>query len=527
MSTLIIRAKTKRLLIISGSILAVLLLLALGLYGAFELSKEKKEEEPAKTEKVYDDRISPLENQGVIIEVKRVRHRGLLNTIMNKLLAWRFKPSFYFTTVMDGLEYISKDVKAATGESEQLYNTWDTMFMENKIVRDVPEEQEKSEITLVITERVKTGLFKLRTTDVERERINLVYDYKTGRWSGDDYFNDSDGYGHYLGEYFEVWFNLYQTDYDHDGIPYWSEVNLLGTDPMVDDSGLDPDGDRAPTAWEYRWGYDPNTWDDHYNLDPDRDGLTNVQEYQMEKWLANPFYRDIYIEVDGMQKKGLLGRTYVFWEESQQIVMERFASKGISLFIDDGWPDGPVNGGGELLPYYETISQDSGMMLQFYKHHFADERKGIFRYLVIANSAGFCHPSEFNRYDTMAVGTARSIMLKRGGFTPRGERILLAAMVMHELGHSLGIAPWTIGGNDNASFTESKEAKQKYLEKWGNYKSVMNYYYIYDKTIVDYSDGSHGEGDQNDWAVIDLTFFKKECKVIEDPGFTLPGKEEV
>ncbi|MEM0492382.1 MAG: hypothetical protein QXS02_00255 [Candidatus Thermoplasmatota archaeon] len=528
MSTLIIRSKTKKGLIIFGAIVVIILLLALGFYAAVELLKEKKtgEEEPG-IERIRDDRISPLENQGVIIEVKRIRHRGLLDTIMNKLVAWRFKPSFYFITIMDDLEYVSKDVRAATGESEQLYTTWDTMFMENKIVRDVPGEQEKSEITLIIMERVKTGLFKLRKNDVERETIKIVYDYRTGRWNGDDYFNDSDGYGHYLGEYFEVWFNVYQIDYDHDGIPYWTEVNILGTDPTVDDSKLDPDDDGIPTAWEWRWGYNPFTYDNHSLLDPDHDGLTNIQEYQMEKWFADPFYKDIYIEVDGMQKKNPIGRTYVFWKESQQILIERFASHGISVFIDDGWPDGPVNGGGELLPYYETISQDSGMMLQFYRHNFADERKGMFRYLLIANSAGFCHPSEYNRYDTMAVGTARSIMLKRGGFTPRAERILLAAMVMHELGHSLGIAPWNTPGNDNASFTESKAAKQDYLEKWGNYKSVMNYYYIYDKKLVDYSDGSHGEGDQNDWEKFDLTLFKKECKVIEDPGFTLPGKEEV
>ena len=104
---------------------------------------------------------------------------------------------------------------------------------------------------------------------------------------------------------------------------------------------------------------------------------------------------------------------------------------------------------------------------------------------------------------------------------------MLAAGAMHELGHSLGIAPWTIGGNDNFSFAESRQAKQDYLDEWGNYKSVMNYYYIWDKNLVDYSDGSHGYNDQNDWEVFDLTFFQTESKVIEDPGFELPGEEEV
>ena len=55
----------------------------------------------------------------------------------------------------------------------------------------------------------------------------------------------------------------------------------------------------------------------------------------------------------------------------------------------------------------------------------------------------------------------------------------------------------------------------------------MNYYYIWDKNLVDYSDGSHGYNDQNDWEAFDLTFFQNECKVIEDPGFELPGEEEI
>ena len=93
---------------------------------------------------------------------------------------------------------------------------------------------------------------------------------------------------------------------------------------------------------------------------------------------------------------------------------------------------------------------------------------------------------------------------------------------MHELGHSLGIANWNWGGNDNLSFADGKQAKQEFLSQWGNYKSVMNYYYIWDKTIVDYSDGSHGSGDQNDWKAFDLTEFKKETNIIEEPGFTWP-----
>jgi len=39
-----------------------------------------------------------------------------------------------------------------------------------------------------------------------------------------------------------------------------------------------------------------------------------------------------------------------------------------------------------------------------------------------------------------------------------------------------------------------------------NYKSVMNYKYAY--TLLDYSDGTHGFGDYDDWGNLDLSYFQ-------------------
>jgi len=527
---LIIRKKTKQNLLILFTIILAVALVAVAYYAYAEwlaTEPEELEEEPLEYE--LDDRISPLVNQAVIIEVQRIRHRGIIDTMMTRGRSWKTPPQFYFITTMDDQEKIGKDISAAGGaNAELLFNTWDSMFMQNKNNRDAHEdEQQTSDITLTIIERKNAGLLGRRHQDIEQLTIDLMYDYKTGRWEGDDSFNDSDGYGHVLGETFEVWFNVYQTDYDQDGIPYWTEVNVLHTDPKIDDTHSDPDEDGCPTVWEWKWGYDPFTYDNHSTLDPDHDGLENTEEYMMEDYFANPYHQEIYIEVDGMKKGKLLDWDHVFWEESQQIMIERFAEHGITVLIDDGWPGGPTNGGGELLTYYDTISQDSGMMLQFYENNFADERKEVFRYLVIGNNAGFCHPSKYNRYDTMAVGTSiKKLVTKRGAYFPRTQRLALAAGVMHELGHSLGIGPWNVGGNDNISFALSRQAEQDYLDDWGNYKSVMNYYYIWDKSIVDYSDGSHGSGDVSDWDMFNLTFFQSEAKVVEDPGFELPGVEE-
>ena len=525
-----LRYKQKLIIGITLLVVACLVISSIFVYYTFvDKEDETVEEEPVGAGEYDLDKISPYTNQGLTLEILRIRHRGIIDVMMQRGNAWKSKPEFYFISNIDDQEYVSKDVYAAGGaESEDLFNVWDTMFIENKIVRDAVEEQESSKITLKIIERTTSGLLGRRHQDTEKESISVTYDYRTGNWTGGDFINDSDGYGHYVGENFEVWFNVYQTDYDFDDIPYWTEVNILGTNPKQDDSKLDPDGDGIPTSWEYKWGYDPFVYDNHSILDPDKDGLENVEECFMKKYFADPYSQDIYLEADGMEKGGFFDPAHVFWEESQQILIERFAQHGIKLFIDYGWPGSPVNAGGELLIHYETISQDSGMMLQFYRNHFPDERKGIFRYVVIAHNAGFCHPAEYNKYDCMAVGTSpEKLYLKRGAFTGRTQRIVLAAGIMHEMGHSLSIGPWNVGGCDNITFAFGRAEEQEFLDRWGDYRSVMSYYYIWDKTLVDYSDGTNGPNDVSDWDLLDLRFFQENAKVIEDPGFELPGVEEI
>jgi hypothetical protein len=481
-------------------------------------NEEKQEEEPDDT-KTIDDRINPLSNQGLILEIQRIRHRGLLDKIIKFGNSWKQKPSFYFISKIDKTEYVSKDVVAAGAESEILFNTWDTILRENKIMEDTTEDQEKSTIKLSLVERVSSGLFGFKSQDIVREEISVTYDYRTGRWTGDDSFMDNDGYGHYLGKTFEIWFNIYQTDYDLDQIPYWIEVNVFNTNPTIDDSKKDPDNDGIPTSWEWKWGYDPFTWDDHEHLDPDIDGLENIEEYQMRKYFADPFQRDIYIEVDGMERGGIFDPPHVFYEESEQIIIERFSQHGINVYIDNGWPDGPVNGGGELLTHVDTISQDSGMILQFYRHHFDDERKGIFRYMLIGHNTGFCHPSVSNKYDSLAIDSSINKLIRRNAFNSRTQRIVLAAAAMHELGHSQGLGSWSFAGIDNRTIYSDK---REFLDKWGGYTSVMNYGYIFDKHLLDYSNGDDGAPyDQDDWSLLYLPAFQIDAEVIEGPNYAL------
>ena len=504
------------------AILIILVVIVAGISAFITLNeKEVKEEKTGevKEEFVLDDRVSPYTNQGLFIEMLRIRNRGLMDKMLKFGNSWKDTPSFYYTVEVDGQLGSSK---GHLGENE-IFNLWDSIGKESSIDFYIEEEQKTSDVTISIIEVVNKGILGLRSSEVEKEKIHLIYDYRTGRWSGDDNFDDEDGYGHYLGEIYEIWFNVYQSDYDHDGIPYWTEVNVLGTDPTVDDRELDPDNDGIPTSWEWKWGYDPFVWNDHKNLDPDIDGIENIEEYQMRKWFSNPFQPNIYIETDNIAKRGPFDIDHIFYKESQQMLIERFAQHGITVCIDDGWPDGPKNGGGETFPYQKNFDDREGkILLQFYTHNFADERKGIFRYMIAGTISGFCNPVTYNTFDSMEIGNSfRDAFRYRFAFSPRTIRLTYAAGVLHETGHTLGLVPVTFPGNDIMNSIAGDRYPSmddtdydKYLN---DYHSIMNYKYVYNKKLFDYSDGSNGEYDQNDWAHIYLPTFEVDQIAYEEP----------
>jgi hypothetical protein len=494
-----------------------------------------------------NDQISPYTNQGLIVEMLRIRHRGLMDYMLIQRgpgREWKNPPSYYYIATVDGKEGNVEGNVGATG----VFSVWDNFGNENHMSFYIEEEQERSDITISIMEKSSGGILGGGGSDMEKETIHLSYDYRTGRWSGDDSFRDKDGYGHYLGDTYEVWFNLYQSDYDHDGIPFWIEENVLKTDPTVDDSENDPDGDGIPTSWEWKWEYDPFVWDDHGTLDPDVDGIENDEEYLMRKWFANPYQPEIFIETDGMQQNGIFDLApHVFPMEAQQMIIERFAQHGIWVYIDDGgdaWRDGPSNGGGELVPYHRQLDDVTGKeSLSFYKHYFADERKGIFRYIVMGNEGGFNNPCFYNTFDMIIVGTGlRDSVLVRGAYTPRAYKVGIAKVALHELGHSLGLVPTTYPGNDILGAVKrypsmTDEEYEKYLFE---YYSIMNYQYIYrDKLLFDFSDGSNGAPyDQDDWVhlyfpahQIDMVSYEEptdesfeDFEVVDDyPGVILEG----
>ncbi len=508
MGILDMKMKMNDKFLIWAAIFIVLLFVLSGLYYGFVYFSEEPEpmEEEPIDEKEFDERISPFTTQAVSLEINRIRKKGIENQMRKLGLSWKNTPSYYFEAELhDGL-WTSHEI-----------NEWDTDYVGWQAFRKVDEELGECDIKVSVFENNKK-LFG--SESVERDSFVITYDFRTGRWSGNDEFNDSDGMGYYNGDDFEIWFDVHQSDSDGDGIPYWTEVNILNTDPKVDDSHKDPDSDGIPTTWEWKWGYDPMTYDNHTELDPDNDGLPNTEEYKLRKYLANPYRQDIYVEVDFMEKApGLFGNEHVFWEESQQMVMDKFSDQDITLHIDDG----NMGEGGEFLEFHENyITQEGGIGSEYYKYHFPDDRKGVFRYGVIVHSAGWAHPQDYKlAYDVLSVPCNakfyRSVFFPPA-ITPRMQRIAMSCGFMHELGHTLGLRGERNPGIDNGTMIgrgiedvpllQRLQLQQDAKQTWENYVSCMNYD-KFGKYVLGYSDGTNGVRDTDDWSEIDLTYFKR------------------
>lgn len=219
---------------------------------------------------------------------------------------------------------------------------------------------------------------------------------------------------------------------------------------------------------------------------------------------------------------------HIFFKESQQMIIERFCQHGINVYIDDGWSDGPNNGGGGMLEFVETLDEVvGGHMARWYRHNFADERKNVFRYVVVGNDAGFITLSVYNHYDHIVVDTSMyKTYFKRFAFTPRWQRVVLAKGVLHELGHSLGLMPITFKGVDNMLGGNYRWPESLTDEEYElineNYKSIMNYNYIFDvfsnRKLFDFSHGENGEPyDFDDWGHIYVPFFQVDDISYEEP----------
>jgi len=262
--------------------------------------------------------------------------------------------------------------------------------------------------------------------------------------------------------------------------------------------GKDSDGDGAPDWWEEKYGYDPYAWDDHANLDPDKDGLNNLEECYTFEFDSNPFHKDIFLEFDWVAKYPGDDANKPSGEYVKKMI-SAFEKHNICLHIDTGDLKG-----GEEIPYTSNFSYSDLVDLywEYFLHNdLNNPRKGIFHYCLscyYGPGPGFAFVG-WDHLDSFDISA--QMLQNKHKFLDR--KLLIIGGSIHELGHTLGLFVDDHGGIDNMGATNILSIEWM---KYRNYKSCMNYLYTY--RIIDYSDGSHRWGDFDDWNNLDFTFFK-------------------
>jgi parallel beta-helix repeat protein len=284
-----------------------------------------------------------------------------------------------------------------------------------------------------------------------------------------------------------------------DNEPYLNEINIIIESKVFNFTGKDVDNDGLPDWWEEKWGYSPFIWNDHEILDPDKDALNNFEECFTDEYGSNPFFKDIFIEIDWMESD----HPDFSNKPSEEIVDEIvsiFLEHNIALHVDIGNLDG-----GEEVPICNSGFSYSKLQNLYWKYFLKNDinnpRKGIFHYGLICN---YCPDLNFpffgwDHFDSFAI-SARWLK-DCNPFTSIDN--LIGGALVHHLGHTLGLIADTYAGIDNIG--SSRIFTIQWL-RYRNYESVMNYRYKY--KIFSFSDGGNGRGDFNDWYNIDFSFFK-------------------
>jgi len=408
-------------------------------------------------------------------------------TVSEKPTTLQDEPNMYAKVFINGVEF----------ESDVWENTRYIYDPQWSATLNVPDEEEFVNIRIQLwNSNIITDTLCDISGDPDSEEVNLVYSIKTGHWTGDDALSDASGYGRLCGcddgtiyqkdDDCEIWFNIYQNDFDGDGIPYWTEVNDYGTDPEVNNAGEDSDGDYVPIEWEWKWGYDPLVSQNHKTLDNDGDSINNYEEYLTSAWFSDPFRKDVYVELD-LMGVGPNGETSYFPEHAGELIQTAFNRQNIVFHLDYG-----TMGGHEIIPFKEKVDYDD--LNQIYYNYFLhgsqnNWRRGVFHYGVVVytsvSAAGYVF-----RHNAFQISSSGHENLIKNNPT-RDRDIVYGSAYMHELGHTFGFSPIpghnTIGGIAG-------------LIDWIRclpYKSCMNYGYMY--VMVDYSDGSRKSPDLDDW----------------------------
>ncbi|MDG6225846.1 MAG: hypothetical protein QCI82_10085, partial [Candidatus Thermoplasmatota archaeon] len=290
--------------------------------------------------------------------------------------------------------------------------------------------------------------------------------------------------------YLEEEYKYLPGDYDHDRLGSYSEFKYYKSKPDNKTSFYKNYIDGINVLIKH------NIHDQVYtDEDPDKDGIPFEKEFKFFNFGANPFIKDIFVEVDWMAKTepiikykwvyrpngekypesyidGFKTVEYKIKEDGQNKVIEAFSSHDIILHIDDGC----MGGGKGNIPYSDMLYRNYEKKYPHYKYYygmtettynkntftwhsdyFNDERHGIFHYAII------CH---YMDDDTCKGGSADMVWdLPQTSLNMWGypwfyaDEICLAdqrirdlgkdhskaqaSIFMHELGHNLGLKDHT------------------------------------------------------------------------------------
>jgi hypothetical protein len=445
----------------------------------------------------YLSDLDPLVDVEVTVEIQKIRAFDKYDQQVRsrEYIDLNGDPDLYIEIIINDQEFRS-DI---WHDTKYIY---DTQF---SATLDVPDDEEFVTVEIQLWDWNSDGDVLCDIGD-ENDDVKLTYSIKTGHWTGDDHLEDPSGYGRLNGcddgsiykqeRDCELWFDIYQNDFDDDGIPYWTEVNTYGTDPEVENSG-DPDEDGIPVAWEWKWNYDPFAWEDHENIDPEKDSINNFEEYLTSEQFSDPFRKDLFVELDQMEESPE-GEKSLLPEGAKELLYTAYNRQNIVYHLDDGsWDES----GSDMIPFSDQINHNGlDDIYQNYFLHGNEEnwRKGVFHYGVVVYST------------TSAAGyvfRANAFQISSAGHEKKASEPLLdrdtvyASAYMHETGHTLGF--WPVPGHTRNSMYPWQ------LGWWLNrpYKSCMNYGYMY--YTVDYSDGSRLIKDYDDWSRMRLDSFEQ------------------
>ncbi len=484
--------------------------------------------------------FDPLVDVSVTVYINQIRSLITKNLCILPIdkIDWLSDPDFYIKVIINDEEFSSP--------------TWQNMNYVNdpdwSATLNVPDDVEFVNITIQLWDDnlLRDQLCDISGNSEERpdsSDIIIQYSIKTGHWTGEDYVGeffwggpDPSGYGRANGcddnsiyqndRDCELWFDITQTDPDGDSIPYWTEMNIFHTDPTVNNANDDPNHDGIPLSWDYKWGfaqsfrhgpgghsfgynwtYNPFFSFNYSNLDPDNDGLTNYEEYLTSQWGSDPFRKDIFMEMDQMQEGPNGEPASIFPEGAKELLRTAYDKHNIVYHLDDGtWESGT---GSEMIPFDELTESSWGggnttnelqqIYIDYFLHNsMSNWRRGVFHYGVVIYQCSVANGNAFNS-NAFQI-SSQGLNNKTKSFQTYKRDIVYASAYMHETGHTLNIA------NPGVDNSNSKFIYQLGWWQWRHYKSVMNYGHMF--TMVDYSDGSRGINDFDDWNTLDLTYFQ-------------------